>query len=307
MISCQRQPLRQQLHRQLPRHFTKLLSRRFGGTCPRCRSDAAEASEPAQQEHRAYNGPSFDEIFSKRVPTKAFVPKAAKKVWAQCLLAAIAQVLEFNDELAWAEFFMLPKCVLRTSRRGGKRHRKRSEVETKTLCSRWLEGQRDMLWQQGFVPRRNKKQNTEKISPEVRDRVAELVAQGQLHKACSALVNKPPVETTPEVIREMKSKHPVERAPIDWSRLRNIHSSAAPTVEEDCVQRMIMSFAKGSGGGPSGLKPQHIKDALQPGFRDELVRLLTEVVNKVARSNSSKIHTCAQTAIAEPERPSDEN
>ena len=112
---------------------SKLLARRFGGTCPRCRPQLAREVNDSAQSQRPYDGPSFDEIFGKRVPTKAFVPKAARKLWAQCLLAAIAQVLEFNDELAWAELFILPKCVLRTSKRGGKKHRKRSDVETKTL------------------------------------------------------------------------------------------------------------------------------------------------------------------------------
>ena len=47
-----------------------------------------------------------------------------------------------------------------------------------------------------------------------------------------------------------------------------------------------MSFAKGTGGGPSGLRPQHIKDALQPGFRDELVHVLTEVVIMLSRGDA---------------------
>ena len=32
-------------------------------------------------------------------------------------------------------------------------------------------------------------------------------------------------------------------------------------------------------GGPSGLRPQHIRDSLVPGWRDEVERQLTEVIN----------------------------
>ena len=104
----------------------KLLSIRFGGTCPRCRPQANRSSQTGNhQEGNPYTGSSLEEIFSKRVPTKAFVPKDHRRLWAQCLIQALAQVQEFIDVLAWAHFFMLPKGVLRSSKRGGKKHRSR--------------------------------------------------------------------------------------------------------------------------------------------------------------------------------------
>ena len=74
--------------------------------------------------------------------------KGARKLWAQCVVESLAQIIEFNDELAWAQFFMLPKAVLRSSFRGGKKrnNKKTACAETKLLCSRWLEGQREVLW-----------------------------------------------------------------------------------------------------------------------------------------------------------------
>ena len=78
------------------------------------------------------------------------------------------------------------------------------------------------------------------------DRIEELVAQGQLQKACNVLTQKPPSIVTRDVIREMKDKHPEPRAPTDWSALRQIHQAVAVTVEEVLTQRTIASFARTS-------------------------------------------------------------
>ena len=73
---------------------------------------------------------------------------------------------------------------------------------------------------------------------------------------------------TKEVIKEMKRKHPLQRSPINWDNLRSIHGSATEDVSEETVEKMVKSFAKGSAGGPSGLKPQHLKDAFQGAPRE---------------------------------------
>ena len=113
-----------------------------------------------------------------------------------------------------------------------------------------------------------------------------LYRKGNYIKACSILTQKPPSVVTQSVVAEMKAKHPEPRHPIDWTSLRDVHFSAAASVDDDLVQKMISSFPRGSAGGPSGLKPQHMKDALQEGFRDELLRLLAQVINKLAQGDA---------------------
>jgi hypothetical protein len=90
--------------------------------------------------------PSLQDIFSKKCSTKDYVPKEARRVWSQCLTQALADVIEHNDQLAWAQLFMLPKAVLRSAQRGGKRKAKNAGTQTLLLCRRWLEGQREVLW-----------------------------------------------------------------------------------------------------------------------------------------------------------------
>ena len=57
-------------------------------------------------------------------------------------------------------------------------------------------------------------------------------------------------------------------------------------MDEDAVTKAIRSFPKGSAGGPSGLRPQHVRDALTAGYGDELARQLTEMVNLLARGEA---------------------
>ena len=51
-----------------------------------------------------------------------------------------------GDETAWLELLRLPKSVLRTGLRCGKKNKKKCESETKELCRAWLEGHRGSLW-----------------------------------------------------------------------------------------------------------------------------------------------------------------
>ena len=50
-------------------------------------------------------------------------------------------------------------------------------------------------------------------------------------------------------------------------------------------QEALLSFAPDSATGPSGLRPQHIKGSLLPGYRDELVRSLHAVVRIMVDGN----------------------
>ena len=269
---------------------SRLLSSRFGMACPRCRPvmNAPPVSTRGAQRAAGVDGdspPSLEESVSKRVFTKKQVPKGARRLWAQCLVQAIATVVAYNDCRSWRELFSLPKCVLKGQVRGGA-GRDRGEAETKTLCRRWLEGQRETLWKQ---VRHNRKPNFDPTSSEItestRRRVKELTGLGLLKKACAALIRAPPVAPTPEVIQEMRDKHPTAGGTIQWDSLRPVHAAAAVVIDDEFVRRGILSFPRGSGCGPSGLRPQHLRDAMVPGMEDELIRQLAALANLLARGD----------------------
>ncbi len=77
------------------------------------------------------------------------MPKEARRLWSQCIVQALSEIVRFNDVKAWKDFFMLAKCALRTMARGRRGNHQHGSAETKNLCRRWLEGQRRDLWNQG--------------------------------------------------------------------------------------------------------------------------------------------------------------
>ena len=247
-----------------------------------------EQQTPASDRQDSRNtSPSFHDSAKKKVFTKKSVPKGARRSWAQCLLQSITAVVAFNDLSSWQALHALPKCVLRGQVRGGaKRHR--GETETKGLCRRWLEGQRDQLWLQ---TRESKSKAADipdiaEVTESMRNRAIELTSIGLPGKACKALRKKPPAQVSPAVVDEMKIKHPTARAAINWADLRRVHGAAAFHIDEDSVRKAIRSFPKDSGAGPSGLRVQHLRDAMVPGFEDELIRQLTALVNILAKGQA---------------------
>ena len=223
------------------------------------------------------------------------------------LACALAEVVRCGDERAWLELLMLPKTVLRTALRGGKKNRKKGEVETKELCRAWLEGHRGSLWRPG---RRSRVTQRSEFSQEQKDqRVKGLVQESLLAKACATLANRPPAEVTPAIAREMRDKHPPPRDgdSAQMNSLRPIHKAAAAQADREAVSKAVRSFSRGSACGPSGLRPQHVKDAHVPGWRDEVERQLTALVNVLARGEaptSIQPWLCGATLSAIP-KPDD--
>ena len=91
---------------------SRLLSRRYGNTCPRCRPALARPAVPMQGRPLPDGCPTLDEVCAAPIGVRRHVPKGAQNLWAQCLLTAAAGVVEFNDTRAWTEFMALPKMVL---------------------------------------------------------------------------------------------------------------------------------------------------------------------------------------------------
>ena len=134
--------------------------------------------------------PSLDSIFEEPTLTKKHVPVSARKPWGQCLAGALAEVAQHGDVRAWLELSMLPKAVLRTALRGGKKNRKKCESETKELCRAWLEGHRGSLWR--TARRGSGAGGSKEFSKEQKEsRAVELLRESLLQKACGAIANQP--------------------------------------------------------------------------------------------------------------------
>ncbi|KAL5490915.1 hypothetical protein EMCRGX_G016112 [Ephydatia muelleri] len=87
--------------------------------------------------------PSFEEVCSLRCATVHHIPQKARPAFARALSETLRAICQLNTEEAWLKLFMLPKCVLRASHRGGSRHKPLSIEE---LCRQWSDGQSASLW-----------------------------------------------------------------------------------------------------------------------------------------------------------------
>ena len=111
-------------------------------------------------------------------------------------------------------------------------------------------------------------------------RVHTLIAEGALHRACTALTADPLVSPTLAVIDELRLLHPgptaAHRDMIE--KLRPVGPGAVPDVDPDLVRLALATFASTSGAGPGGLRTSHLQDALRYSSGDQTLRLLSEVV-----------------------------
>ena len=234
-----------------------LVSGKWNGVCPKCRPAfrRGEGYQVAAGRPLPKGMPSWVDVATAKIRTKVAVPKAARQGWAQCVVGCLAQILEYDDERAWLERYMLPKAVLRSSGRGGKKAggKKGAERETLGRIQKWLSGCRDELWEGSGGGRRvGDSKEARDMSSERRARAIELAGEGLLSKACTALLSEPPVEVTSEVIADMKDKHPKERASERerCGRLRVVSPEAGMEVSEEAVLAAVRDFRKRSASGP---------------------------------------------------------
>ena len=267
----------------------KVLHKKFK-TCPKCKPTAHRQSQinsmrarnilnntnasnqPLSNNQITYDLPSLSEIHRHFVPTIRNVPLSLRNRWTLCLSRALAKATWENSIKAWTELQMLAKSTLCRAPRAGKSHLSQRLAWTRKRLNRWLSGERPELWHdlpkyQQPGKKSHSKEATKKSS---QDRCLSLASEGGFSQACNALVSSPPLLQTAETTARLKEKHPPARQPVDLSALGMSNTSLVPLSEVDSVERSIRSFHRLSGGGPSGLRPLHIKNCLSTEHRDEL-------------------------------------
>ena len=75
-------------------------------------------------------------------------------------------------------------------------------------------------------------------------------------------------------------------SPIDLSAFGSASSALVPLTDVDTVEKGIRSFHRLSGGGPTGLRPIHLKNCLSTEYRDELLERCTALVNILAKGDA---------------------
>lgn len=235
------------------------------GIHPTCRPAArAAAVDPAQpMDTDALQLPTLTAIQATKTATLRHVPSAARHSWNQVLTRALAAVVHNNDDKAWRELLMLPKCVLCAPPRGGRRHAKAVGAYTLDRLQRWQEGERLTLWDSRPQVRPHSRQT---LTTEQRQALAtNLAREGFDRKACAALVSSglcPPSSQTAEALRALHPQQPAPPVP----RLNDL--PLAPEIAPALVARCLRAFPADTAPGPTGLRVQHLKDAAVAGSQD---------------------------------------
>ena len=216
-----------------------LVASRFNGAHPRCRpaARAAAAGAPAQHPGHPPPAPDLAEVFQARAPVLRHVPKAA-------LARALAEAAAHNTIAAWRDLLMLPKAVLRPPPRAGAKRRDQTAQHTLRRCRRWLEGEREELWEApSRLPRRRRSDEDAAGLTAHQERCKALAAEGELSRACSALVSPPLLGEDEEVSAKLRAKHP---------QCPPARPGMVPDLPVDQVLAAARSFRRGSAAGPPG-------------------------------------------------------
>ena len=195
--------------------------------------------------------PNLEDVFLLNQPTLCFIPSKSQPAFARALSSTLRSVIRENSEEAWLKLFMLPKCVLPSSRRRGLHDR---PLQIDTLCKMWTENDFTSLWNlaKSCVASQNEGKSGSSSNQHTNQAVS-LGRSGMMGKACRVLQSNgiaPNNETTWELL---KAKHP--RGPVP---LLPATHSAPVTLEQ--VLSILHSFPKDMAAGPSGLRVQHLLD-----------------------------------------------
>ena len=132
-------------------------------------------------------------------------------------------------------------------------------------------------------PKHHSGESAKKLSQE---RCISLTSEGGYSNACKSLVSPPPLSHTVEITNKLADKHPIAEGPVDLSNFGNASSTLVPQADVDVVEQSIRSFHRLSGGGPSGLRPIHLKNCISTEHRDEVLERCCALLNVLAKGEA---------------------
>ena len=285
----------------------KVLHSRYKELCPRCKPMArthqlmndmrsgnnlpeqnASVRQQSQSAHEQKAPPSLSVIHEKFVPIIKNIPHKLRRLWSQCLARAVSQTVWLNNVASWTELQMLPKCTLCRPTRGGKSHSSQKLAWTRGRLQRWLAGERAELWHD--IPQykrpKPKHSSAELAKKQRQDQCIKLTGEGGFSNACRALVSPPPLSHTTDILNQLEDKHPQAEHRVNMNDFGNASSNLVPLADVDLVEQCIRSFHRLSSGGPSGLRPIHLKNCLTTEYRDEVLEQCTALINILAKGDA---------------------
>ena len=220
--------------------------------------------------------PTFEEICKLQCRTLHHIPASAKPAFAAVLSSALRSVLYDNTEESWIKLFMLPKCILSSSKRRGRHHKPTS---IKYLCELWSNENFEVLWQHAFGQSSSKPFSQCYDHAKVVCKAISLAREGLFGKACQVLTSSGVAPNNETTWKLLQAKHPEGPLPM----LPPVHTLAGAILPPDFnVLTILKSFSKATACGPSGLCIQHLLNAAEVPLPSPIGALLRDVVNLLA-------------------------
>lgn len=238
--------------------------------------------------------PSPLEIMQLEVSTLRSIPKPFQNDIAQMLarLFHACSTSPLTDTTPWILLLLFPKTILRWSQppRGGTRRATRRQAtihrHIESRIQLWNNGDYQALWSEAV----NASQHRPVPTPSSHapptahlnlQRAVRLARDGQFSRAITALTSlgfSPPTDHT---LRSLEEKHPHADPPV--LPLPDYLDPPAPFVfSRGEVKLQITSFPRGTSPGATGLRPQHLVDALHctnQVYTAQCLRSLTTLCN----------------------------
>ena len=252
--------------------------------------------------------PTFEEVFAAQVSTVRHIPAMCRASIADELANLVKDVaLPIPTWEALHRLMCFPKLVLLSSQRGGKKHQ--HQVAHVMVCrlQRFRAGQFAPLWAETLkqaqrdapssmrTRQQSRQEEEDELPASDVGRIRTLVEEGALSKATKQLLPTGLADSRdPRVQRALVDLHPPSQphlAPRDDLPVEVV-SNVAIEGDEDAevaewtkrAQEAITSFPPGSAGGPSGLRPVHLRECCRkPSHGLQLAHALGQLARIAAR------------------------
>ena len=152
---------------------------------------------------------------------------------------------------------MISKCLLLKPKRAGKKSKRFTKNWTLDRFEKWKSGNFVDLWHETLKYQNTSNRNHESsLESEQLRRCISLAREGNASKSLSSLSSTPIAPSNDITFERLKSKHPTEESP------KNLADCNPPEHINFNVDQIMNSFPKSTAAGPSGLRIDHIKEAL---------------------------------------------
>ena len=295
-------------HRLAPcSHCDRLVSGGPGAMHRSCRAEARPAGAPSSgfSTSSGQRAANIEAVLAADRPTIKHIPAKCKALWSAVLTRALSTAVlatssssgHGQEEQAWVELLCLPKAVLSQAPRAGRRHPKCQENFTMCMLQSWLDGDKERLLAAASRPADRRGRTNTGRSGRAK-RCIELVEDGKDSQACRTLISGGLSEDSQATFAALRSKHP-QGSPVAPEL------ASAPAL--DClipaeeIRKCLLAFSKSSAPGPSGLRAQHLLDAVCGAEQGAALHALESVVNILASGKGPRtlsVHLAGASLVA---------